>query len=72
MAGRSVSTNSISVEFVGEGVEPDSSAGFKSFNGDSLMLSVIKQVIACLVIALMVATACYFLPFVNGLLGDYL
>lgn len=36
------------------------------------MLSVIKQIIACLVIALMVATACYFLPFVNSLFGDYL
>lgn len=36
------------------------------------MLSVIKQIIACLVIASLVATACYFLPFVNSLLGDYL
>ena len=36
------------------------------------MLSVIKQIIACLVIASMVATACYFLPLVNSLFGDYL
>ena len=36
------------------------------------MLSAIKQIIACLVIALMVATACYFFSFVNSLLGDYL
>ena len=36
------------------------------------MLSIIKQIIACLVIASMVAAACYFLPFVNSLLGDYL
>ena len=36
------------------------------------MLSVIKQIIACLVIASMVASACYFLPFANSLFGDYL
>lgn len=36
------------------------------------MLSVIKQIIACLVIASLVATACYFLPFVNSLFSDYL
>jgi len=36
------------------------------------MLSVIKQITACLVIASLVATACYFLPFINSLFGDYL
>lgn len=36
------------------------------------MISLIKQIIACLTIATLVAVACYFLPFVNGLLGDYL
>lgn len=36
------------------------------------MISLIKQIIACMMIATLVAVACYFLPFVNGLLGDYL
>ena len=36
------------------------------------MISVIKQIIGCLVIATLVAVACYFLPVVNGLFGDYL
>ena len=36
------------------------------------MISLIKQIIACLMIATLVAVACYFLPFINGLFGDYL
>ncbi len=36
------------------------------------MMNVIKQLIACLLIATSVAVACYFLPFVNGMFGDYL
>ncbi|MCG8074291.1 MAG: hypothetical protein N0C86_20155 [Candidatus Thiodiazotropha taylori] len=36
------------------------------------MKSVIKQIIGCLAIATLVAVACYFLPVVNTLLGDYL
>lgn len=36
------------------------------------MISLIKQIIACLMIATLVTVACYFLPFINGLFGDYL
>ncbi len=36
------------------------------------MITLIKQIIACLMMATLVTVACYFLPFVNGLLGDYL
>lgn len=36
------------------------------------MISLLKQIIACLMIATLIAVACYFLPFVNGLFGDYL
>ena len=35
-------------------------------------MSVIKQIIGCLAIAALVVVACYFLPVVNGLFGDYL
>ena len=36
------------------------------------MISLLKQIIACLMIATLVAVGCYFLPFINGLLGDYI
>ena len=36
------------------------------------MKSVVKQIFACLMIAISITIACYFLPIVNGLLGDYL
>jgi len=36
------------------------------------MVGVAKQIIGCLVLATLVAMACYFLPVVNGLFGDYL
>ena len=36
------------------------------------MISLIKQILACLSIAILVAAACYFLPLVNSLLGDFL
>lgn len=36
------------------------------------MISLVKQIIACLLIATLVTVACYFLPVVNGLFGDYI
>lgn len=36
------------------------------------MMGAVKQIIGCLVLATFVAVACYFLPIVNGLFGDYL
>ena len=36
------------------------------------MIGLLKQIIACLLIATCVAVGCYFLPFVNNLFGDYL
>ena len=35
-------------------------------------MSLFKQIVSCLMIATSVAVACYFLPVINGLFGDYL